>query len=306
MILFIRDMMVYPPKIFDFLFKAGSVNTIIILGVYLFRLAPIYLFLFLQHLLILITIPVILKSGITEVKKYHNKEMRKVIIGFALLSLCVIAALGLFYVNSSLSYAYLYSVGFILFMSCLTWAVFGQIYAYLEESAKTVVYREMTYMDSMTGLENRSAFEKILEKQTSAAGATYIVFDNNNLKKVNDQHGHQEGDQLLIDTADCIKKTFQRIGRCFRIGGDKFLVILNDMPEEEVLNVLKYFDRKMSEINSRRNIPIEVAYGYFSCMDASVTSEELFKKADANMYSKKQEMKSGRESSVKIEGTGRT
>lgn len=294
-LLFIKEMMVYHWKIYDVLLKISLVNIVIISGVYLLRIAPIYTFLFLQHLLILFAIPVILKTGITEIKKYKNAAMKKIIAGFGMMSLSVIAALGTFYVNVSINYAYLYSIGFVVFIMFLAWSAFGEVYSHLEENAKTEVYRKMAYIDGMTGMENRAAFEKVLNEEKVAKKFTYIMFDNNNLKKINDTYGHQAGDQLLIETAECIKGVFGRLGRCFRIGGDEFVVVLREMSEKEVKESLGYFDWKIEEINQKRKVRIEVAYGYFTCRDTSMTAEELFKKADANMYSKKQKMKSGTE-----------
>lgn len=292
MILFIKEMMAYPWKIYDILFRIGLVNTSIILSMYLFRILPIYGLLFLQHLLILFTIPIILRNSIKEIKKYKNQSLKKVVMGFGILSICAVAALGAFYVNFSINYVYFYSVGFLLFMVCLAWSVLEEVCYHLEITAKTEIYRKMAYRDGMTGMENRAAFEKVLEQETCTEGLTYIVFDNNNLKKINDTYGHQVGDQLLIETAECIREIFERLGRCFRIGGDEFFVILKGMSEDEVKVSLEYFEHRLAETNKKREIPIEIAYGYFTCQDASMSLGELFKKADANMYLEKEKMKS--------------
>lgn len=76
-ILFVKEMMVYRWKVFDILLGIGSVNTAVILGVYLFRMAPIYQWLFLQHVFIVITIIIILEKSIIEIKKYKNQGIKK-------------------------------------------------------------------------------------------------------------------------------------------------------------------------------------------------------------------------------------
>lgn len=290
-LLFLKQIMVYPWKSFDVFLKISMVNTILIMSVFLFRILPIYNLLFLQHLLILVMIPVILKNGITEIKRYKHNGMKKIIAGFGFLALCGGVSLGLFYVNASVDYAYFFSVGFLIFMICLASADFEDVYVYLERNAKTAVYREMAYVDSMTGLRNRASFERAMEQEKSAKGLTYIVFDNNNLKKTNDQYGHQAGDELLRDTAECIAETFDRFGKCFRIGGDEFVVILKGMSEKEVINNLECFERKIENVNQNRKIQIEVAYGYFRCSGVFMTPMEVFRKADDNMYLKKKEMR---------------
>lgn len=293
-ILFVKEMMVYRWKVFDILLGIGSVNTAVILGVYLFRMAPIYQWLFLQHVFIVITIIIILEKSIIEIKKYKNQGIKKVVIGFALLSLCGIVSLILFYSKSPVNYVYFYCLGFFVFMGCLIWAVFDEVYYYVEESAKAKIYRKMIYIDVMTGMENRTAFEKMLEDDISAEGIAYIVFDNDNLKVINDNCGHQAGDLLLRETAKCIRKVFGKFGRCFRIGGDEFLVMLREMTEDGIKESLDYFDREVDKINKEGKTHIEISYGYFFCEDASMTLNELFEKADANMYLKKRRVKGER------------
>lgn len=293
-ILFVKEMMVYRWKVFDILLGIGSVNTAVILGVYLFRMAPIYQWLFLQHVFIVITIIIILEKSIIEIKKYKNQGIKKVVIGFALLSLCGIVSLILFYSKSPVNYVYFYCLGFFVFMGCLIWAVFDEVYYYVEESAKAKIYRKMIYIDVMTGMENRTAFEKMLGDDVSAEGIAYIVFDNDNLKVINDNCGHQAGDLLLRETAKCIRKVFGKFGRCFRIGGDEFLVMLREMTEDGIKESLDYFDREVDKINKEGKTHIEISYGYFFCEDASMTLNELFEEADANMYLKKRRVKGER------------
>ena len=293
-ILFVKEMMVYRWKVFDILLGIGSVNTAVILGVYLFRMAPIYQWLFLQHVFIVITIIIILEKSIIEIKKYKNQGIKKVVIGFALLSLCGIVSLILFYSKSPVNYVYFYCLGFFVFMGCLIWAVFDEVYYYVEESAKAKIYRKMIYIDVMTGMENRTAFEKMLGDDVSAEGIAYIIFDNDNLKVINDNCGHQAGDLLLRETAKCIRKVFGKFGRCFRIGGDEFLVMLREMTEDGIKESLDYFDREVDKINKEGKTHIEISYGYFFCEDASMTLNELFEKADANMYLKKRRVKGER------------
>lgn len=293
-ILFVKEMMVYRWKVFDILLGIGSVNTAVILAVYLFRIAPIYQWLFLQHVFMIITIIIILEKSVIEIKKYKNPGIKKVVIGFALLSLCGIVSLILFYSKSPVNYVYFYCLGFLVFMGCLIWAVFDEVYYYVEESAKAKIYRKMIYIDVMTGMENRTAFEKMLEDDISAEGIAYIVFDNDNLKVINDNCGHRAGDLLLRETAKCIRKVFGKLGRCFRIGGDEFLVMLREMTEDGIKESLDYFDREVDKINKEGKTHIEISYGYFFCEDASMTLNELFEKADANMYLKKRRVKGER------------
>ena len=292
-ILFVKEMMVYRWKVFDILLGIGSVNTAVILGVYLFRMAPIYQWLFLQHVFIVITIIIILEKSIIEIKKYKNQGIKKVVIGFALLSLCGIVSLILFYSKSPVNYVYFYCLGFFVFMGCLIWAVFDEVYYYVEESAKAKIYRKMIYIDVMTGMENRTAFEKMLGDDVSAEGIAYIVFDNDNLKVINDNCGHQAGDLLLRETAKCIRKVFGKFGRCFRIGGDEFVVFI--YPCSSVAAI----EQKIQKISERYLRKIEQEYPLsrsslsFGGVKYNRTTSflELYKRADQVLYKVKHNCK---------------
>lgn len=213
-ILFVKEMMVYRWKVFDILLGIGSVNTAVF-GCLSFSRWRDLSRLFLQHVFIVITIIIILEKSIIEIKKYKNQGIKKVVIGFALLSLCGIVSLILFYSKSPVNYVYFYCLGFFVFMGCLIWAVFDEVYYYVEESAKAKIYRKMIYIDVMTGMENRTAFEKMLGDDVSAEGIAYIVFDNDNLKVINDNCGHQAGDLLLRETAKMYSEGIRKVRKVF-------------------------------------------------------------------------------------------
>ena len=63
------------------------------------------------------------------------------------------------------------------------------------------------------------------------------------------------------------------------------------MTEREIIESVVHFDNKLSAVNGKRRIPIEVAYGYSLCRNDDTTPKELFRNADRNMYERKQRMK---------------
>ena len=98
----------------------------------------------------------------------------------------------------------------------------------------------MAYIDTMTGLGNRTAF---LEENKSNAifpgMISYIMMDANNLKTINDTLGHNKGDELIITIAKCMRKAVGHNGQCYRIGGDEFEIFLKNMKAaepEEIIN----------------------------------------------------------------------
>jgi len=90
--------------------------------------------------------------------------------------------------------------------------------------------------DSLTGLENRLAFDSMLldieNEKNSDKDWVMLMIDLNGLKNTNDKYGHEAGDRLIMGTAKVISDVYGKNGRCFRIGGDEFVVIIEAKPEE--------------------------------------------------------------------------
>lgn len=105
----------------------------------------------------------------------------------------------------------------------------------LEEiNSKLQVYnRELQNLattDSLTGLENRLAFDELLNiisrESDESADWAMLMIDVNGLKYTNDTFGHLAGDALIVAAGNTITQAFGEHGKCFRIGGDEFVVLV--------------------------------------------------------------------------------
>ncbi len=155
-----------------------------------------------------------------------------------------------------------------------------------------IFMRELQFeYDAQTKLRNRSAFEKEMAQSPSGNGnVALIVVDINNLKKINDRHGHAVGDAMIVDTARIVQDSFVAIGKAFRIGGDEFCAICRDAPKELVDNALSRMNDLLIMANQKRSIRVVLAYGYaFSSGNESVHS--AFVEADRAMYAHKARLK---------------
>lgn len=290
LIYFIEEMMLYKNRVLKLLCLLYLLNSIICLALKLLRLAPLHKTLITQHILILCTVILIFRSGWREIYRYGNYEMKRILAGFGVLAGFALAALFCFYRNLS-GYSCLYGLGLIGFMVCLADAALQRFYYYLKRGLGTAMYRRLAYTDSMTCMGNRAAFEERQEKDRRDDRLAYIMLDINNLKQMNDSYGHQEGDRLIMDMAECIRDTFERIGSCFRIGGDEFVVILKHTSAVEIERALRQLDIRIAQINQSRRAPGEMAYGYAGRWEGELTPEQLLGMADERMYEKKRRMK---------------
>lgn len=146
--------------------------------------------------------------------------------------------------------------------------------------------------DALSGVFSRYAYTKDMERYSRLTALpdnfTVIVFDINGLKTVNDTVGHDAGDELILGAAQCIEKAVGNAGRCYRTGGDEFIVMTNQEKEqvEAVLSRLEEESKQWSSENFA--FPMSIATGYAREEDhQGLTVEELTKKADQAMYAAK-------------------
>lgn len=291
LLMFIGKMMFYKRRGIKILCSLHLLNMIVCMLLYLFRLVPLHRTLPGVHILILVSVGVVLKYAVTEIRCYENKEIKKISIGLIALVGFGLIALGFFYNNQNSLYSVFYGVGMLAFMICLIGAAVDRLRYYLAVGASARKYRKIAYKDVMTHMENRMAFLKQQESGSEQDNRSCVVLDINDLKKANDYYGHQEGDKLIIDAAECIQTAFADIGKCYRIGGDEFAIILPTLSDEEILSGIKRLERCVEQKNVGRKVPIRIAYGYSIQQDEAMTFQDLFNDADKNMYAKKQEMK---------------
>ncbi|MCR5001609.1 MAG: GGDEF domain-containing protein [Lachnospiraceae bacterium] len=161
---------------------------------------------------------------------------------------------------------------------------------------------ELTETDSLTHVKNRTAFEakaeEIKKKIRFNSNLEFAVamFDVNNLKTVNDEFGHDAGDEYIINSCMMICKIFKR-SPVYRMGGDEFAALLmgdDFIMREELLRELR---RKIKDLDAA-DIPVyeklSVASGvavFEQGVDLSLN--DVYKKADKEMYDNKLLMKKG-------------
>ncbi|MER2030889.1 MAG: sensor domain-containing diguanylate cyclase [Solibacillus sp.] len=143
--------------------------------------------------------------------------------------------------------------------------------------------------DGLTGLHNREYFQlKKNEFNEIAIPISVIIADLDDLKAINDEYGHQMGDQLIITAADCLKKFADEEMIVARIGGDEFIVIIPHKNNFEVEQYIKNVRSEMKESsNSLPFSPIHISIGYEYSSSSYGEMRQLFNKADQKMYNNK-------------------
>ncbi|BCR36812.1 diguanylate cyclase domain-containing protein [Mariniplasma anaerobium] len=159
------------------------------------------------------------------------------------------------------------------------------------------VLEELVYIDRLTTGKNRHAFEKDLDHLFSIDNMRnklrIFYFDFDDLKRINDEFGHLEGDQLLKDGYLIINTIFGKHGTCYRIGGDEFSCILNHPSDELYRKMVKQFTEALKVYNSQRTSSVGISYGtaiYDKKLD--LKPSDLIKRADQAMYLAKKNLPS--------------
>ncbi|MCR5834008.1 MAG: GGDEF domain-containing protein [Selenomonadaceae bacterium] len=162
---------------------------------------------------------------------------------------------------------------------------------------------ELAHKDAMTGIKNKAAYDETtaaLNQKIEEQSAKFciVMVDVNFLKKINDTYGHEYGNEYLINAARLVCTVFGE-ENVYRIGGDEFVAVL----EDDKVDICKYFvaqirlemDRKKSNEGLAPWEKISAAVGVaFYEPETDKTAEEVFKRADAQMYENKLAMKAQR------------
>lgn len=148
-------------------------------------------------------------------------------------------------------------------------------------------------MDNLTKLYNRYGMDLELKEQLKQyekdkRDSFYILScDLNKFKQINDTWGHAEGDRALGLVADVLSRVSAMFdSNVFRIGGDEFIII-TDKSDEGLAQVVKEaLLCEIDKIDFRKDFKISMSIGY-ALYTGEKPIDELFKKADANMYDEK-------------------
>lgn len=153
---------------------------------------------------------------------------------------------------------------------------------------------ELAYKDPLTGVNNKLAYDQKIEELQQKAENGYqdfgiAVIDMNDLKRINDTYGHERGNLSIITICKKICSTFAH-SPVYRIGGDEFVVILENSDYHNIDKLIRQFEESMSEGGEHPWENVTAAIGYEAYSDHE-SMQEFFDHADRSMYQRKQQMK---------------
>ena len=137
--------------------------------------------------------------------------------------------------------------------------------------------------DHLTKLYNRRSYE-IYAQNLIELGKPFGAFliDLNNFKSINDQYGHQKGDQVLIDFAQVLRHVFTEKALVSRLGGDEFMIVI----EKSLTDAESYaqnIHERLLKCDDQLMRSLSFSYGY-QAFSNHMTMDELYNAVDKKMY----------------------
>lgn len=208
---------------------------------------------------------------------------RRLAVGLTLAALLALVIHGGAFQSVAQSFSFLLSAAVV--------SLFAFIFAARTDTQR-VQLESLATRDWLTGANNRQAMEHELQMAVHAnlrSPATYglMMLDLDHFKRINDQHGHDAGDRVLVAFAELMRKSTRKVDRLFRFGGEEFVLLL---PGAGVAELHKATVNLMERIRAELKSPA----GAVTCSigaAALLPGEEWplwLARADAAMYRAKQ------------------
>lgn len=152
----------------------------------------------------------------------------------------------------------------------------------------------LAYTDGLTGAESKVSYIKLEEeidikiRDNNIENFALAVLDINDLKQINDIYGHDKGDEYIIKSYNIIKNYFKDY-KIYRIGGDEFVVYIENAPANIINNIKNEFTADMTKPKDKFDPIIAIGISSYSLSDN--TFGDVFRRADKLMYKNKSILK---------------
>ncbi|HEY9857399.1 MAG TPA: diguanylate cyclase [Stenomitos sp.] len=162
--------------------------------------------------------------------------------------------------------------------------------------------------DGLTGLATHAFFQQRLAQEMSESfryhhPLSFIIFDLDHFKPINDTYGHQAGDIVLKEASAMLKAKVRTSDLVARYGGEEFAIILPQTTEEDAYNLAERLRQELEQmeiqINADRKLKVTASIGLASRGENDATPKELIKRADMALYAAKN---GGRNRVVRAQG----
>lgn len=157
--------------------------------------------------------------------------------------------------------------------------------------------RQMAFRDALTGLYNQRFFQDAMEREISRVerySGTFalIIFDIDNFKVVNDNHGHTRGDMVLITVSSTLMRMVRQCDMAMRLGGDEFAILLPDTGVENAALLAERIRRDIENTpitldDKSLNCTISAGVGKYDPSEGKKEKSQIIEEIDRALYKSK-------------------
>jgi diguanylate cyclase (GGDEF)-like protein len=181
---------------------------------------------------------------------------------------------------------------YIRFSSTLIGASFFIFISNREISKTQEQLKKQSTTDALTGTFNRVPLSENLNRaielhKSEGELATLCVLDIDHFKKINDSYGHDIGDEVLVKLSAFILSMISKKDMLFRIGGEEFLILMNNTNIDEGLKTADAIRALVEDLELVPNHPVTISVGVTEISE-NCTWKEWMKCSDENLYKAKQ------------------
>jgi diguanylate cyclase (GGDEF)-like protein/PAS domain S-box-containing protein len=145
-----------------------------------------------------------------------------------------------------------------------------------------------SYHDSLTGLYNYRYLTEEIDRISDSRQypISIVVGDLDRLKFINDNYGHEVGNDYIKKAADILENTFRNEDVVSRIGGDEFAVVLPNTGFKEAENIIERVKKQFRKVRNldQRIKHLNISLGISTIENSSMDFKDAYKSADKNMY----------------------
>lgn len=231
---------------------------------------------------------------IIEVCQYKNETAKRLIRFIIILLISLALEVGSFFLGSFSSISSFFRIGLFVFFLLLISDTIMYIRDSMSRKNETILLEKLAYKDFLTGGLNRTSYERDLERKINSKHSFILnLLDLNYLKHINDNFGHNVGDEAIRIIYRSLELSFKDIGHIYRIGGDEFAVIVDDTNTEKNKKAIDQFHQSLDEINKSFIYPLNVAIGTdVYSGDKWEQFSRFYHHVDQKMYENKSKLKS--------------
>ena len=180
--------------------------------------------------------------------------------------------------------------------------VSNQVATAIERKRMEEELKRLAHYDTLTGAYNRGYGLELLQRQLKLSkrdkSPLLLAYsDLDNLKDINDEFGHDEGDRAMVQVAKLFKSILREVDIITRMGGDEFLLVFLDSSLNEIPIIRKRLSKELARLNQISKKPYKIGFSTgFSNYDPTNPQlmDELIRIADENMYKEKKSKNKGR------------